>query len=216
MAVSRAGGAASCAEKYRALRRTVPDDVKTAELEDIEEWLGETVRQVDSSLLDEWEALSDPEAIERAAAAASASGDVVPPPRPITGNTRAFRVMVRNALFRRVQLLARDDFEALGALEAAAHEGAGRPAMDAAAWEDALGAYWDEYDAIDTGPAGRAPGLLAIDDAGRPVARPPDRRGPGGQPRLRHRRGGRPRRLRRRGRARHPHGVLRRRRLRPS
>jgi hypothetical protein len=79
MAVSRAGGAASCAEKYRALRRTVPDDVKTAELEDIEEWLGETVRQVDSSLLDEWEALSDPEAIERAAAAASASGDVVPP-----------------------------------------------------------------------------------------------------------------------------------------
>jgi hypothetical protein len=143
MAVSRAGGAASCAEKYRALRRTVPDDVKTAELEDIEEWLGETVRQVDSSLLDEWEALSDPEAIERAAAAASASGDVVPPPRPITGNTRAFRVMVRNALFRRVQLLARDDFEALGALEAAAREGAGRPAMDAA-WEDAVGAYWDE------------------------------------------------------------------------
>src|SRR5205085_2662434 len=39
---------------YRALRRTVPDDVKTDELDELVEWLGETVRQTDSSLLDEW------------------------------------------------------------------------------------------------------------------------------------------------------------------
>src|SRR6185503_18348751 len=45
-------------DAYRALRQTVPDRVKTDELDDIEEWLGETVRQVDSSLLDEWEALT--------------------------------------------------------------------------------------------------------------------------------------------------------------
>ena len=59
-------------DAYRALRQTVPERVKTDELDDIVEWLGETVRQIDSSLLDEWEALTDPESVARAAAAAAA------------------------------------------------------------------------------------------------------------------------------------------------
>ena len=37
--------------------------------------------------------------------------------------------------------------------------------MNAAAWEAALGAYWDEYESMDAGPAARAPGLLLIDRA---------------------------------------------------
>ena len=45
---------------YKALRQTVPDSSKTEELTDLIEWLGEVVRQTDSSLLDEWEQLSDP------------------------------------------------------------------------------------------------------------------------------------------------------------
>ena len=47
-------------DAYRALRQTVPDSVRTDELEDIVQWLGTVVRQTDSSLLDEWEMLSDP------------------------------------------------------------------------------------------------------------------------------------------------------------
>ena len=35
--------------------------------------------------------------------------------------------------------------------------------MNADAWEAALGAYWDEYGSIDTGPAARSPELLMID-----------------------------------------------------
>jgi superfamily II RNA helicase len=140
-------------DTYRALRQTVPDRIKTDELDDITEWLGETVRQVDSSLLDEWEALTDPELVAQVAA-----GEPAPPPRPITGNHRAFRVMVRNAMFQKVQLAARDDFEALGALEP---QGS---AMNAAAWEDALGAYWDEYEYIDDGPAARSPDLFIVTD----------------------------------------------------
>ena len=77
-------------DTYRALRQTVPERVKTEELDDIIEWLGETVRQTDSSLLDEWEALTDPESVARAAAAAAA-GEPLAPPRPITANERAFR-----------------------------------------------------------------------------------------------------------------------------
>ncbi len=50
---------------YKGLIRNVPEDLKTEELLDVTEWLGELVRQVDSSLIDEWEHL--------AAAAASTS-----------------------------------------------------------------------------------------------------------------------------------------------
>jgi hypothetical protein len=45
-------------DAYRAVRQTVPDEAKTEELRDLIEWLGELVRQVDSSLLDEWVALT--------------------------------------------------------------------------------------------------------------------------------------------------------------
>ena len=152
-------------DAYRALRQTVPERVKTDELDDIIEWLGETVRQIDSSLLDEWAALTDPESVARAAAAAAA-GDPPAPPRPITANERAFRVMVRNAMFLRVQLAARDRFTELGQLETAAaalSQPAGRVEMTAAAWEAALGEYWDEHETIDDGPAARAPELLMIE-----------------------------------------------------
>ncbi|MEA2293542.1 MAG: hypothetical protein QOE86_1181 [Solirubrobacteraceae bacterium] len=143
-------------DAYRALRRTVPESVKTDELDDIVEWLGETVRQIDSSLLDEWAALTDPESVARAIAA-----EAPPPTRPITANERAFRVMVRNAMFQRVQLAARDRFADLGALESAPAE------MTAADWEAALGDYWEEHETIDTGPAARSPDLLMIERSGR-------------------------------------------------
>ncbi len=141
-------------DTYRTLRQTVPEWVKTDEFDDLVEWLGETVRQIDSSLLDEWEALTDPESVERAMAA----GDAITPPRPITGNERAFRVMVRNAMFQKVQLAARDRFDELARLE-----GGERVEMKAAAWEAALGDYWEEHETIDTGAAARSPELLLIE-----------------------------------------------------
>ena len=106
-------------DAYRTLRQTVPDQHRTPELEELSEWLGETVRQTDSSLLDEWEALTDPEAVHRHAVELA---EHRPPhnPRPISKQERAFGVMIRNAMFRRVQLVARDDLDGLMALERAA------------------------------------------------------------------------------------------------
>src|SRR5205807_5377726 len=82
------------ADAYKALRQTVPEEARTEELADLIEWLGEMVRQVDSSLLDEWERLRD-------------GADVLPSggrreaaPPPGAGNKRAFRVILRNELFR--------------------------------------------------------------------------------------------------------------------
>jgi superfamily II RNA helicase len=153
---------------YRALRQTVPEPLRTAELEDIIDWLGETVRQTDSSLLDEWEALTDPESVAKTAAA-MAAGDGPPPPRPITANERAFAVMVRNAMFQKVALAARDRYDALAELDAAAAaltDPPTRVAMGAAAWEEALGAYWDEHESMGSGPDARSPRLLIVDRGG--------------------------------------------------
>jgi superfamily II RNA helicase len=150
-------------DTYRALRQTVPERFKTDEIDDLVEWLGETVRQTDSSLLDEWEALTDPESVAEAAAAAAA-GEALAPPRPITANERAFRVMIRNAMFLKVRLAAQDRFADLAALETASSAlSEVRVVMNAAAWEEALGAYWDEYETMDAGPAARAPELLIIE-----------------------------------------------------
>ncbi|WP_425489810.1 DUF3516 domain-containing protein [Nocardioides ungokensis] len=76
-------------DAYRTLRQTVPEDYRTPELEDLVEWLGETVRQTDSSLLDEWEALTDPGHVRPDVA----HHEPPPPPRPISRQERAFRVM---------------------------------------------------------------------------------------------------------------------------
>jgi hypothetical protein len=136
------------ADAYKALRQTVPDEAKTEELTDLIEWLGEIVRQVDSSLIDEWERLRDP--------SAPAAGDAGGRPATVTSNIRAFRVLVRNALFHRVKLAALGRYDELGALDA----GSG---WDSDAWADALEDYFEVHDEIGTGPDARGPGLLIID-----------------------------------------------------
>ena len=145
------------ADAFRALRQTVPGEARTEELTDLVEWLGETVRQVDSSLLDEWERLTDPEAVAAEAAAGPSARAVEERVRPVTGNPRAFRVLVRNALFRRVELAARRRYDELGELDG--------PGFDATTWEAALAPYWAEHAELRTGPDARGPQLFQLDEA---------------------------------------------------
>ena len=153
-------------DAYRTLRQTVPDTHHSEQFDDLFEWLGETVRQTDSSLLDEWEALTDPDADERLAELEGlAAHGGTRPARPITSNERAFRAMVRNAMFRRVELASRDRFGDLAALEAAnaaLPEPPRHVLMDGAAWDEALGAYYADHDTIGTDGEARGPGLLTI------------------------------------------------------
>ena len=137
------------ADAYKALKQTVPAEAKTEELGDLIEWLGELVRQVDSSLLDEWEQLRDPSGALAEAAPVR--------PQAVTGNVRAFRVLVRNAVFRRVELAALGRYAELGELDADA-------GWDAAAWEAAVEPYFDVHDEIGTGADARGPALLIIDE----------------------------------------------------
>ena len=142
-------------DAYRALRQTVPESARTEALTDVIEWLGEVTRLTDSSLLDEWAALAT-------LSGGQASQDVPPPNRTVTGNARAFRVLVRNAMFRRVELCADDDVDALAALES----GSGTW-MTRARWDAALAAYYDEHDEIGTSPDARGPALLVVEERGR-------------------------------------------------
>jgi superfamily II RNA helicase len=138
-------------DSYDTLRHTVPDEAKTEALQDLIEWLGELVRQVDSSLLDEWEALRNPDDDDPAAPPALPEG-----PPPVTANERAFRVLVRNELFRRVELASRRAYWALGELD-------GMSGWDAGAWQDALEPYYEEHDALGIGPDARGPALIMIE-----------------------------------------------------
>ncbi|GHJ33484.1 helicase [Streptomyces hygroscopicus subsp. sporocinereus] len=140
------------ASAYKALDHTVPDDLKSDDFQDIVAWLGEMVRQVDSSLLDEWEQLANPE--EESAEEAQERADQV---RPVTANARAFRVLVRNAMFRRVELAALDKVAELGELDADS-------GWDEDAWAEAMDGYWEEYEELGTGPQARGPKLLRIEE----------------------------------------------------
>ena len=140
-------------DAYKALRQTVPQDALREDLEDIISWLGELVRQVDSSLLDEWEKMTNGESTDGAGLLEETA--LPPAPPRLTDNARAFRVMVRNEMFRRVELAADDDYEALGKLD-------GEHGWDADRWADALDEYWDEHEYIESGPAARGPALLHI------------------------------------------------------
>ncbi|PWI41865.1 DEAD/DEAH box helicase [Streptomyces sp. ICBB 8177] len=141
------------ANAYKTLEHTVPEDLKSEDLQDLIAWLGEMVRQVDSSLLDEWEQLANPQEETADEAADHADQQI----KPVTANARAFRVLVRNAMFRRVELAALEKYDELGEMD-------GESGWDADAWADAMDGYWDEYEDLGTGPDARGPKLLQIEE----------------------------------------------------
>jgi superfamily II RNA helicase len=127
------------ADAYKALKRSVPDSVVTEEVEDLTQWLGEVVRQVDSSLLDEWAALT-------------AGGDLLAEPVPVVSrNTRAFTILVRNAMWRRVHALSINRVDLLRELD---------PDVD---WDAAMDAYFEDHAEIGTDGDARGPAMLRID-----------------------------------------------------
>jgi hypothetical protein len=106
------------------------------ELDEIAHWLGTLVRQVDSSLLDEWERLQNPDD-ELDTSVRPPSGDVSDSSGEITITTdqRAFTTMVRNASFRWIEQLSRRE-RPKGSVEG----------LNA---RELMEPYWDEYEAIE-------------------------------------------------------------------
>ncbi len=152
---------------YRALSQTVPDTEKTDEVVDIIEWLGELVRQVDSSLIDEWERLINPEPQDDAPESRFATIEAAP--RDITQNKRAFGVMVRNEAFRWVQLLSRRNASELSRISAPDHaaetDRTPAPLRPVELVERMVEAYYDEHDSVGTGPEARGGQFFQLDES---------------------------------------------------
>jgi superfamily II RNA helicase len=93
-------------EVYKVLAQTVPPAFKTEELIDAEDYFGDLLRGVDSSLLDEWEKLRNPAFVREEEPRETK-------PVAFTRNRPAFIRALRNAVFDVVKDLARDDLSAM-------------------------------------------------------------------------------------------------------
>ena len=134
-------------EAYRALDRTVPHDKRTEQIDDIVAWLGLVVRSVDSSLVDEWEH-------------AGTQGESAPPKLAdqVVADRRGMTLLVRNALFQRVRLAARDKAAELGELDRDWGYGEAR-------WRRVLGAFHDAHEDLLTDADARSAAYLDIDES---------------------------------------------------
>jgi hypothetical protein len=95
---------------FKVLAQTVPDAAKTDVVREMEVYLATMIRQVDSSLLDEWEKMRDPN-YQRAE-----TKEVRPPgaeeaARDITRDTKAFTAAIRNRIFTFLRGVVNQDYE---------------------------------------------------------------------------------------------------------
>jgi hypothetical protein len=99
----------------KVLVQTVPEFAKTDDIREIELYLRAMIRRVDSSLLDEWEKMRNPDWRPRdLPGEADVSGNAEGP-RDVTRDPKAFVIAVRNRIFPFLRSLSGGDFE--GALE---------------------------------------------------------------------------------------------------
>src|SRR5688572_4263402 len=113
---------------YKALRQTVPDSVKTDAILEMELYLRDMLRNVDSSLLEEWERMRDPEYL----AAAAAAGEDMRPPRPeeppdVTRDPKTFTAAIRTRVFAFLRAWSVGDDESALALIDVPADGEGEP-----------------------------------------------------------------------------------------
>lgn len=123
-------------DAWRTLEHSVPEPYRTEELSDILVWLGELIRQVDSSLIDEWVMMGDPDApLSEEQVREHAYG--VEDTNALSGNPRALKRMVRNHFFRHVELFAFEKERELAELDSYLESPPD--------WPAAMDDYFDEY-----------------------------------------------------------------------
>lgn len=137
------------AEAFRSLDRTVPLEKRNDQLNDIISWLGFVVRSVDSSLVDDWAAAGEDSAFD---AAPPSGADVV------VADRRGMTLLVRNALFRRVSLAARERADELGELDEAWGMGEFR-------WRRALEAFFETHEELLVDGDARSTAFFTIDES---------------------------------------------------
>ena len=92
---------------YRVLNNTIPPAFKTEAVDEVITYIETLLRITDSSLLDEWETLKDPDYRPNNAEAQPAPKG----PNDITRDREAFTRLVRNEVFRFIRMLANKEYQ---------------------------------------------------------------------------------------------------------
>ena len=138
---------------FKVLSQTVPDAAKNDQVREMELYLGTMIRQVDSSLLDEWEKMRDPnyrpaETREvRPPGAEEAASD-------ITRDTKGFTAAIRNRIFMFLRGLVIEDYEQAVAHLSSPQDADGEP-WTPARLQQALDAYHEEHERLCLEPNAR-------------------------------------------------------------
>ena len=104
---------------YKVLSQTVPDGYKNEELLEMQDYLGDMIRRVDSSLLEEWEKMAHPEDYQKRLEAGTAEDEAEKAfgadkaAADITYDKKRFLGMVRQRIFQIMGNLAKQDFAAV-------------------------------------------------------------------------------------------------------
>ena len=110
---------------YKVLRQTVPDGMKTDEVVEMELYLRDLVRGVDSSLLEEWERMRDPDFQPPPAGAPEPAVPGRDEPVDVTRDARAFTAAIRTRVFALLRAWSTGDDEAALEVLDTALDGAG-------------------------------------------------------------------------------------------
>lgn len=139
---------------YKVLRQTVPDSAKNDAVREMETYLDTMLKQVDSSLLEEWERMKNPSAAPKAEVAEVRPPGAEEAARDITRDTKAFTASIRDRIFVFVRALSLDEFdEALAAMsKPESPEGV---AWTATALKVAIDPYYADHQRIRLDPEAR-------------------------------------------------------------
>jgi hypothetical protein len=96
---------------YKVLAQTVPDNAKNDTVREMELYLGTMIKQVDSSLLDEWEKMRDPNYVPRGEASEVRPPGAEEADKDITRDVKSFTAAIRNRVFSFLRGLVNEDFE---------------------------------------------------------------------------------------------------------
>ena len=169
-------------DAYKSLVQNVPENLKSKAVADLEAWLGETIRQVDSSLIDEWEALKDPIAAAKARGGRRLGARIES--RRARGRVSPRRarsaVMARNAAFRWVQLIAEAEEEDVKELAAHAPPRGREKPWTVDELYASIDAYYETHESVDVTHDARSPDLFLLADGDEDDGEASD--GNGGEP----------------------------------
>ncbi|MFO1369241.1 MAG: DUF3516 domain-containing protein [Marinagarivorans sp.] len=119
---------------YKVLAQTVPPKYKNEDVQEIEDWLAGILHGTDSSLLDEWERLKNPDWVPR-----EEDTTAVPAEVDITKNKREFTALIRTEIFHFLRALASGKYEAAASIV---------PPWSAAELEPIMQDYYQEHGSI--------------------------------------------------------------------